>query len=79
MKYKKPSKVTQRAIEGGAIPPACGQVKHYQPKKRFNCRRDDHDWGKNRDCATDFHGRHEEIKLVREIPEELDEKKLKKS
>ena len=37
MKYKKPSKATQRVIEGGAIPPARGKVKHYQPKKRFNC------------------------------------------
>ena len=79
MKYKKPSKVTQRAIEGGAIPPACGKVKHYQPKKRFNCRRDDSDWGKNLDRATDFHGRHEEIKLILDIPEELNEKKLKKN
>ncbi len=34
MKYKKPSKVTQRAIEGGTIPPACGQVKHWKPKRR---------------------------------------------
>jgi len=34
MKYKKPSKVTQRAIEGGAIPPACGKVKHWKPKLR---------------------------------------------
>ena len=79
MKYKKPSKATQRAIKGGAIPPACGKVKHYQPKKRFNCRRDDSDWGKNLDRATDFHGRHEEIKLVQDIPEELNEKKLKKN
>lgn len=78
MKYKKPSKVTKRMIEGGAIPPVRGKVKHYQPKKRFNCRRNDSDWGKNLDRAKDFHGRHEEIKIVKEVPEELNEKKLKK-
>ena len=37
------------------------------------------DWGKNLDRAKDFHGRHEEIKIVKEVPEELNEKKLKKS
>ena len=75
---KKLSKAVKRALKAGAIPPVRGKVKHYQPKKRFNCRRNDSDWGKNLDRAKDFHGRHEEIKIVKEVPEELNEKKLKK-
>ena len=79
MKYQKLSKAAKRVFEGGAIPPIRGRVKHYQPKKRFNCRRNDSDWGKSRRDATDFHGRHDVIQLVQEVPEELNEKKLKKS
>lgn len=47
MKYQKLSKAAKRAIEGGAIPPVRGKVKHYQPKRRFNCRRGERDWSTN--------------------------------
>ena len=58
---KKLSKGVKRALEGGAIPPVRGKVKHHRPKVRNNCRRG----FRGQEWTTNQHGggNHLEIQL----------------
>jgi len=57
MKYQKLSKATKRVIQGGAIPSVRGKVKHYEPKKRNNCRRGEREW------STSQHGGNNHLRV----------------
>ena len=63
---KKLSKGVKRALEGGAIPPVRGQVKHYEPKVRNNCRRGEREW------STSQHGGNNSIRVELRHGAEID-------